>query len=526
MATRSRRGGARTKTVFLVIHQGFAARYVLRTDIFRTLKAAGTRIVILTPNADEPYMAQEFAGEDVQLESLESGTELAKRSRLWWLLFHLRLYGLAHPDKSPAFAYKYEGFRSHVRPRNRLVAGCLHLALQALWRSRRLRRLLLATETALYSRPVHRELFERYRPDLVVTTSPGYFMPDAVVLREARRRGVPGAALILSWDNPTTKGYRGADPDWVAAWSESMADQLVQYQDIPRERIVVEGVAHFDAYLRDELPSRAELCRRLDLDPDRRLIVYATSTPGSYGHNLLVAKTIARAIAADELGAPAQLVIRLHPIHFRDGTARIDGYRRLEEKFEHVRLDLPQVLSQRLRCDLPASDGVRLAALLRHGDVLVNVFSTTTLEAFLADTPVVTVSPTAHLSEADGAGPDGGGDDEAADPIRTADGGYRAWHEFTHLRELVHGGGVRIAESMPDLTANVRAYIERPELDRAERLAVARTECGPTDGRAGARIGDFLLGLMDVERGRPEGGAADGDPEPKEESWAASPAAR
>ena len=92
------------KTVFLVVPQGFSARCLLRTEILPTLQAAGCRIVILTPNPDEPYMRTELAGETVRLVSLRSGIEAARSSRLWWLLYHLRRYTLARAWESRAQA--------------------------------------------------------------------------------------------------------------------------------------------------------------------------------------------------------------------------------------------------------------------------------------------------------------------------------------------------------------------------------------------------------------------------------------
>ena len=49
------------KCIFLVVHQGFEARYLLRTDIFKEIKKCVEKIVIVTPNADEDYFKQDKA---------------------------------------------------------------------------------------------------------------------------------------------------------------------------------------------------------------------------------------------------------------------------------------------------------------------------------------------------------------------------------------------------------------------------------------------------------------------------------
>jgi hypothetical protein len=456
------------RTLFMVVHQGFVARYLLRTDILDSLSAAGARVVVLAPNHDEPYLEAELGAAGVRLEPLRADiSEVA--SRLWLLLYHLRSYTLGRVADTAALREKYGGARQQQRSRNRAAAWVIHAALQVLWRSRMARRALLGLESLLYSPRLHRDLFERYRPDLVVTTSPGWFVSDALVLREARREGVPTAVSVLSWDNPTSKGYRGAFPDRMIAWSERMADQIARHHDYPRDRIEACGVPHFDAYRREgELWSREELCSRLGLDPARRLIVFAASAPGQHSHNLEVAGALARAVADESLGLPAQLVVRLHPIYLRpDHMTPLDGFRELSERNPHVTLDVPEVVSDRLRCDLPRSDGLRLGSLLKNCDVLVNVFSTTTLEAFLLDRPVVLVNPVG-----------------------------RAFGEYAHIRPVAQAGAALVAESPAQIAEHIRTYLRQPSLHSEARRRLALEECGPSDGHAGERIAERLLEQM------------------------------
>jgi len=468
-------------TVFLVVHMGFAARYLLRTDIFSTLKAAGLRIVILTPNADEPYMVDEFADDDVFLERLGvdwTDFSLVLRSRIWSLLFYLRKYTLAGGHRSEALQDKYRSFDGAVRSQSRIVAAGFRVALSVLSRSRTLRRLVLAVETRLFSPKVHADLFEQYRPRLVVTTSPGWFLPDAIVLREATAQGIQTAAVVLSWDNPTSKGYRGADPDQTIVWSDEMARQVAEHHDYPRERIVVAGVPHFDDYVqRGALPARHELCEQLGLDPRRRLILFATSSPGIFRSNVAVAGALARAVASNAFGVSCELIVRLHPINFRpDYRTPLDGFRRLAATYEHTHLDIPEIKSERLLVDMANSDRVRLGSLIMNCDVLVNVFSTTTLEAFLVDRPVVLVTSDVDVAVAG---------------VAT----QQEFDDYEHVRSVMSEHSARVARSLPELIEHVRAYLADPSLDRDGRSRVTARELGPTDGSSGRRIGESLLGL-------------------------------
>ncbi len=466
-------------TVLLVAHHGQAARYLLRTEVFATLREGGARLVILAPNADEPYMREEFSGDDqVVLEPLPAipmpGNPVSWGMR--FVLLRLRRYGVARGHRSRAFMNKYEGFRRGQRGAAKLITSGMHVLMPLMWRSRRMRRAVLAAETRVTRTDAYAPVFDRHRPDLVIAASPGVFPDDAAALREARRRGVRSCAIVLGWDNPTSKGYRGADPDHIVVWSERMAAQMTEYHDVPRERLFVGGVPFFDRYLRpDGLMTREELFAHHGLDPARRLVVFCTSSPGLWDHNERIAATIAGAIESGALGADAQLVIRVHPNYRLPGQPKpLEGFLALAAQHEHVHVDVPEVVSDKLRIDLLVGDSIRLGSLFKHCDVLVNVFSTTTLEAFILDRPVVLVSESISL--------DGG-----------ASG--RGWQDFDHLRALVDAGAAQTIDALDELPAAVREALERPGAHRAERRRVAETECGPLDGRSGERVGRHILDL-------------------------------
>jgi CDP-glycerol glycerophosphotransferase (TagB/SpsB family) len=142
----------------------------------------------------------------------------------------------------------------------------------------------------------------------------------------------------------------------------------------------------------------------------------------------------------------------------------------------HAHLFTPELAPGAMTVATTAADVDRLAALLTHADVLVNVFSTTTLEAFLVDTPVVS------LSEAVG-----------RPANRSRPGGVRAWDEFAHLEGIQRAGATRVARSLDELVAEVAAYLADPARDRDARARAVRDECGPLDGHSGERVAGLLL---------------------------------
>ncbi|MGI8631742.1 MAG: CDP-glycerol glycerophosphotransferase family protein [Solirubrobacterales bacterium] len=462
--------------MFLVAPYGAAARYLLRTEILDSLIAAGTRVIALVPNPRERYLREELGAKGVELDLLQVPDRPTGRVRSGLGYLRQNTLGGRLPK---TLALRAEVADRGLRRSHPLLSRLLNGLLALLRRSAALRRGLIRAEAALGPRDLHRELFERHRPSLVVTASPGWFYTDAVVLGEAARRGIRTVAGVVGWDNPTSKGYRGASPDLTLAWSRRMVNELVEHHDLDPLRISVTGVPQFDMYHRPtELYSRAELFSRLGLDPERRLVVFAGRSPTTYAHNLTVAEVLAQASENGLLDEEAQLVVRPHPINFRaDHEFEPSHFLALADRFAHVVVDLPVVASAEMSCDVPESDYRKLASLLVHCDVLVNVFSTTTLEAFLVDRPVVLVSDETGSADTDTR--------EAPEA--------RAFRLDTHMEPLVKTGAAAVAHSFDQLVPAVGAALRDPQRGRAARRRIVEQECGPLDGRAGRRAGRLIL---------------------------------
>jgi len=481
------------RTVFMSVPGGSAARYLVKSDIPATLQEGGARIVALVPTGADGALVEDFVdGELIRAPLRKPRRELRPDEAVWRRTARVqvrRLRRFALDCRSNERAReKYEQYRRMVAPHGRRSADlALNVLTHGLWRSRALRRLLLALDKRLTRYTLHADLFERYRPDLVVAGGLGYFEYDEALLREAEDRGIRTAVLIHAWDNPSTKGYRGADADLVVAWSSNMRDQLARYQDVPPERIEVGGVPHWDAYLRPgSLPDRAAIFEHFGLDPDRRLLVYATPPPnravlgGGYHAGAQVARWIAARVEEGAFGSGVQLLIRLHPKYGREGFVEGPEFAEIAERYPSTSVNRPDVASEQVLDSLTDGDRLMLGGLIEHCDVLINFWSTTTLEACVLDTPVVI----AHVNTP------GGGGEALSD-----------WQQFAHLRALTASGAARVADSTDELVAHVRAYLADPTLDSAQRRTVAGLECGPLDGAAGRRVGGMLLRELGLQAG-------------------------
>lgn len=479
------------KTIFIVVHSGFGARYLLRTEILRTLEAAGVRTVILTPNADEAYFRQEFEAENVFVEKLEFERCRAYRygSKIQPFLQAARQLAFNRGQEVSSMKERHRIHRESFERQSlkgKLVFASMNLVVEALSRSRWLRRALIAAESRVFPGHFHRALFEKYRPDLVVTTSLGYWHPDDYVMREAQAHGAGVVPVILSWDNTSSKGMAGAHFDHAIAWTEIMKQELVDYHDADPARIFVGGIAHFDLYHHPgALMSRDALFEQLGLSPDRKLVLFATKSPNTYPWNPEIARLLAEAIASGRVAERCHLVVRLHPIHFRYREGElvfredVEAYQALKAEFPFVHIDVPEILSETLSLDMPWSDMVRLGSLLRHADVLVNSFSTVAIEASIFDLPII------HIAF-------------EGDPAKKTNPRHHIQQDEVeiHNQRVVQTGGVRLAHTPEALVEEINRYLADPSLEAGGRRQIVRQECGPNPGCAGVTIGEHLVRLL------------------------------
>jgi hypothetical protein len=484
------------KTIFLINFNGFSSRYLLYTDILKVFKKAGVRVVVLTPNADEPYFREEFEDDQVIIEQLEVDKCTAYRdgSALQRLFDRFRAYTTGGTDENISIRLEHQVYQKSVKktnPKQMAIRLLVDVAVWFLSRSRLLRRLLVAFESRFFVGNFHRHLFEKYQPDLVVTTSLGYWHPDVYLMREAKANGALMVPIILSWDNTSTKGMAGANFDFVISWTEVMAKELIAFHDVDPQSIFVGGIAHFDLYYRpDSLMGRDKIFERMGLDPNRKLLILATKTPSNYPWNPDLVRLLAKATKDDSFASPCQVLVRLHPNHFRTEetgefrhNALLEEYKTIEKENEFVHFNIPQIRSKLLSADMPYSEMVDVGSMLKHADVLVNIFSTMSLEACIFDLPVVNVG-------------------FEGDPGRVTRARHAIKFDETqfHNQRVIQTGGVPIAYDPEELTEKINHYLEDRSLYAAERTTIVKQECGPYPGEAGSQIANYLLHLIDSNK--------------------------
>jgi hypothetical protein len=124
---------------------------------------------------------------------------------------------------------------------------------------------------------LYTDLFDKYQPDMVIASTPGWRM-DRYLLRESARRGIPNMTVIVGWDNSSSLQRQRRGCAVGTCWSQLQKDELVNGSDWNPEHVNIGGIPSYDGYFRKQwLMPRDEYFKLHGLDPNRKLISYASS---------------------------------------------------------------------------------------------------------------------------------------------------------------------------------------------------------------------------------------------------------
>jgi hypothetical protein len=474
-----------TKRIFISADHGLAIVYFLQSDVVPTLLESGIEVVLLTDDALREQIGQRFRQpglvvEGLRLEQAAQYTEQKDREIQWWLHF-LRRVGSSNRINTEAMDSYVEEVAAEEGRRRRLFLPLAQAAIGTLRRSRQARRTLVNIQKR-YSPSLYKDLFERYQPNLVVASTPGWRL-DRFLLREAASRGIPTAAVVVGWDNPSSYSLPGAPVDWITCWSQLQKEELLLGSDWAPERVGIGGIPSYDGYFRKtwQIP-RAEYFRLHNLDPQRRLLSYAASFV-SFSPNYQNVEALARLVASDRLVQPSQLLVRLHPNHFHDNhlyTGEREKILQLAGEYPHVHIVQPVPMGGSLGY-YSGEDMPEKTSMMAYADVFLTVYSTMVVEAAIHDRPIVSVCIDAP----------NGWDWPRKFSLPLSEIGN--WP--THFRFREAGAG-RVALNEEQACQAINYYLQNPQADFERRRAFIANECTYTDGSAGQRTGQFLLSLL------------------------------
>ncbi len=461
--------------------------YFLQSDVVSTLLNAGVEVILLTDDETKEKISQRFAQPNLIFEGLrlKQANEYAKKvqPRMQWLLAYLRRVGGSRRINTEAMDSHIWEVWAENGWKFRLGIWIPSALMILLLRNFSWARKLLVKIQNRFTPNIYADLFEKYKPDLVIASTPGWRM-DRYLLRESAKRGITNMTVIVGWDNSSSYNISGADVEYATCWSQLQKDELVYGSDWKPENVNIGGIPSYDGYFRRQwLMPRDEYFKLHNLDPKRKLISYASSFV-HFAPNFPNIEALAKLVSSDSLAEPSQLLIRLHPSHFQDKPKIFADERaqvfELEKKYPHVHVVQPVALGGSLGY-YGGEDMDEKSSMMAYSDVLVTVYSTMLVETAVHDTPMI------------------------AAVIDTPNGWNKPnkfslslkeigdWPTHQRFRQAKAG---RVATNLPELKEALNLYLKDKTLDSSERRKFIENEITFTDAKSGKRTAEFILNVL------------------------------
>lgn len=468
-------------TLCIAVNSGFSVRYLLQTDVLPRLLNQGAKVVVVTLSS-EVDAVKAVISDTIDVLPVPTTRHLGRLTRYLILLRSFLRARYVSTAREMFLRARAEAPSARMR----MTVTLIYVVARMLTVSRVFRKAVPWVEARLSDTADFQSLLQKIAPDVLILTSHGAVGFDREIAFAAKKCAIPITTVVQSWDNVTSHCYPAYFADHVAAWTETMKNEIVELLDYPPDRVTVCGVAHFSVYHRpDPDYEREEVLQSFNLDPAKKTIVLATKSPNSYPWNPNVIVTLANAIDEDRL-PDCQLIVRIHPIHYRkndDGALVYDAalacYRQLAETYPQIVLSEPGLTKDSTRFAMAEREMRAVCRLLRASDVLVNFFSTMNIEGALLDKPLINVCYDAEQPMYDFV-------------VKPRFDIFSDARE-SHNQRIIDSGGTAIAYTPSQLIDHVVTALADPSRYSSGRDTIRSREGGPYKGNAGAVLADFLL---------------------------------
>ncbi len=457
------------RTILANISSGFFARSFLRTDSKKIIEAANDlRLVLLAPKEKLDYYKKEFPSPNIIFDELPDAQRAFGES-----FFKFIDNSILH-TKTVTYLHKTELYRTGSS-----ASIILRLPRYIL------RRILWIKGYFAFTRKFFRwlyylipsnifgEIFDKYKPDLVYCPSMVY--DDQLILREAKKRGIKTAGMVLSWDNLYSKTFLRVHPDKLLAHTSKIKEQAIFCGNYPEDKIVVTGVPQYDRYFQKKgIIPREEFIKSLGGDPNKKLVLYAFSGKAGLNIEFDIVDILAKAIKEKELRENVQVLVRPYP-KFDFGEDRLKKFR---EKYGFLAASsMAHIGGGPEAWEFDENALSLLTNSLAHADLIITMYSTFFIEGAIFDKPLVGVVFDGY---------------QKLNYWNSA----KRFFEWDHLKDIGQLNGIWMVKSKDEFVKAINGYLINSKYLEEGRRAIVRQQCEFVDGESGARVAKELLRLL------------------------------
>jgi CDP-glycerol glycerophosphotransferase (TagB/SpsB family) len=457
------------KTILIVITDQFDERFLLASGVVNRLTENGKKIIIASPNANNILFIEEYKKHKVHFELINE--------KIRYPLFNYYFTLIWRYSQASESAPKWREDLMELKGKSRIFWVFNFIFNRQKWFFGLLR---ILDRYIVNISENYKYLFEKYEIDLTVTTN-DFSLPHRLMVREANRNGIKTLMAIRSWDNLVTRGYFFENVNYYIVWNNENQNELIKYHNVKEENIFVCGAPHFDIYNKfakvNKQKSRLDYCEKRGFDSDKRIIYILGSQERSGWMLNDIIEILVNAAKHNKYIYPCQFLIRPHPSvvsgSFRGPgtTDDLDYYKSLSDD---IHIDMPKLIEKDEISRLEKDDMLRKAENLFFSDVVINFYSTISIEAAAVDAPIINIGFDGHNNSFS----------------------VRKFELRIHNKNILNTGGIKVALSPDDLIKSINIYLKNPEKDRNGRKLIVKDHFYKNDGNATLRVADIINRLV------------------------------
>lgn len=438
-------------------NNGFAIRMITQTRLLDRLSNAGISVSLFVQDSDDALFTSNNWDDRIKVNNFNFTL-----GRIESELFLLRRYVFEDVFANPALLEKHvKGLKSPV-----FLIRTRYKVLDFINKRKIIKKLLrsvvicIEKSYALYFCLCYYRLLKG--ENLWVSTYPSNWR-EMIFCKSVKMKGQEMCLHLLSWDNLTTKGSLGFEPNLFLAWGEIMIEEYLDLYPQYKTEIVKVGVPHFDIYFSSKLES------------SYNNVFFGMSSPYFAPKEIDLVEEVAKWIE-DEAPSDTVLVVRPHPQNITGYMADESWLDRLKDlRSPKVLLDWP-ILKENSKnsWSLDDSDMWALQKGLSRSLVVLNSGSTLSLDAMAAGKNVIITSydGEAQLDYYDSA---------------------RRLIDYPHLRKLIRFDGVTVVRSSVELLKLLKEAIKNRKGLNQKGKEDLKKQIGFLDGNNTQRVVDALI---------------------------------
>jgi CDP-glycerol glycerophosphotransferase (TagB/SpsB family) len=307
------------------------------------------------------------------------------------------------------------------------------------------------------------DLFELYKPCAVISTRPNH-LEDYFYLFHASKLMVPTLGVIKSWDNVTTKGYMPVRCDKCTVWNDSMARSLSILHNYLVNDVVVTGAPQFDIYAEEINILRSVFFDSIGLNTKKKTVLYATSPPSINSDDPEILRDLSQALFEENI----QIIARLHQM---DDLERYVNISNPNLVFQVSGSGMCSVNTDARLCSKEFLNELR--DTIYFSDLVVNTFSTITLDAVALNRPVININFDFKKKKYSNS--------------------VTRFNSFVHYQQIFSTGAAIQAKSFNELLNLIKNMSTISKISERERDQIKEELCYRVDGNSTQRLVEVIV---------------------------------